>query len=433
MPHSIYGMDKIKILSGKRYLIYGAGSSGKACKRFIKKSGGKAHVFSDADGLFAAPPEKDYALAVISPGIRPSHPIYEYCVRRGIKTVGEAQLGLDSYDGECIAVTGTNGKTTTTKLIADMTGGTACGNIGYPITAALCDNAKRPLVCELSSFQLKDAVISPNVAVITNMTADHIDYHGSETEYYKSKCNIANNMNSGYLVLGDRIPVRALDSLKTNAGIVRCSVDKPIDGAYLHDGYFWFCGSRVCPRDYLRLRGEHNVENALCAIAAAKCAGVDNSAILGALTKASAAPHRITDLGVYCGKRWIDDSKSTNVSSCLAAVEAVKETAKKICLIVGGRGKGFSFDELFEGLVGGVEVVAMGESALDIRAAAVDAGRPISIVGSLKDAVAAAAQTDADTVLLSPACASFDEFSNYADRGNKFRTYVEKLYKAGSK
>ncbi len=426
-------MESIKILSGKKYLIYGAGSSGKACKRFIKKSGGKPYLFSDADGLFAAPPEKDYALAVISPGIRPSHPIYEYCSRHGIKTAGEAQLGLENYDGEYIAVTGTNGKTTTTKLIAGMTGGTACGNIGYPITAALCDLADRPLVCELSSFQLKDAVISPNVAVITNMTADHLDYHGSEIEYYKSKCNIANNMNSGYLVLGDRIPLRALEFLNTNAGIVRCSVDKPIDGAYLHDGYFWFCGSRICPRDYLRLRGDHNVENALCAIAAAKCAGVDNPAILGALSKATPSPHRITDVGVFYGKRWIDDSKSTNVSSCLAAVAAVAESAKKICLIVGGRGKGFEFGELFDGLDDKVEIVAMGESALDIRAAAVYAGRPITVVGSLKDAVSAAAETDADTVLLSPACASFDEFKNYADRGDKFRMYVEKLGKIGTK
>ena len=385
-------------------------------------------MFSDDDGRFCPPPDREYALAVISPGIRPSHPIYEYCARRAIKTVGEAEFGLNHYDGEYIAVTGTNGKTTTTGLIAGMTGGTACGNFGYPITAALCDNAPRPLVCELSSFQLRGATVSPSVAVITNITADHLDYHGSEDDYYKSKCNIVSGMKSGYLVLGENIPPRALKFLKTDVGIVRCSVDKIVDGAYLDGGYFWFCGSRVCPRDYLHLQGSHNVENALLAIAAAKCAGVSNTAILDALLKAKPAAHRIADIGVFCGKRWIDDSKSTNVSSCRAAVDTV---GGSVCLIVGGRGKGFEFDGLFDGLDERVEVIAMGESALEIRDAAIRAGRVVTVVGTLGEAVAVAAETKSDTVLLSPACASFDEFTDYADRGNKFRAYVERMGKIG--
>ena len=218
---------------GKRYFIYGDGVSGRAAQKAIKRRGGKAKIYADECGRFIAPPEKQYAAAVISPGIKPTHAVYEYCRARGIKTVGEAEIGFAIADCDIVAVTGTNGKTTTVRLLADMLGGTACGNIGYPLTAA-ADGAKRtPLVAELSSFQLHDAVVTPRVAVITNAAADHLDWHGSAEAYYADKCNIANNMDSGYLVLGADVPVVALDALDTKAEIVRCAVGAAVDGAYV--------------------------------------------------------------------------------------------------------------------------------------------------------------------------------------------------------
>lgn len=417
---------------GKRYFVYGNGVSGHSACRAIKKRGGKVRIYSDDCGNFVPPQDADYTAAVISPGIKPTHPVYEYCVAHGIKTLSEVEIGFRLAECPIVGVTGTNGKTTTTRLIADMLGAKACGNIGYPISAA-AEKTEKALVCELSSFQLYGANISPSVAVITNITADHLDWHGTAEEYYRCKCNIANGMNGGYLVLGGDIPVAALKTLRTGAEIVRCSTEHVVDGAYIADGYFCFYGSRVCPIDYLRLSGKHNIKNALVAIAAAKCMGAENSAVLSALSSASAAPHRIADLGSFCGKRWVDDSKGTNISACLAAIESTSGT---LCLIVGGRGKGLDFSELFNGLDERViDIIAMGESAEEIRDCAEKCGfcGRLTVADGLASAVKAAEATSADVVLLSPACASFDEFDNYSQRGERFKALVTSIGKSDEK
>ncbi len=410
---------------GKRFFVYGGGVSGKSACRALKKRGGKAKIYKDVDGAFVPPKDEDYEFAVISPGIRHDHAVYSYCASRKIRTVGEAELGFMLATCPTVGVTGTNGKTTTTRLIAAMIGGTACGNIGYPITTAV-DTAKKAIVCELSSFQLKDAHISPRVAVITNLAADHLDWHGSADEYYKCKCNIA-AYTDGALVLGEDITVGALKSLNTRARLVRCSTTGAVDGAYIENGYFKFFGERVCPVEYLRLQGRHNLKNALCAVAAAKIMNAENIDILKAMSTAHSDPHRIEQIGTARGKRWIDDSKATNVSACLAALDTL---CGSVCLIVGGRDKALDFDELFAALPSSVtEVVAMGESALSIQksAAAVGYDGEFYVVAGLSEAVARAADSRADTVLLSPCCASFDEFGSYAERGRRFKAEVSAL------
>ena len=420
------------IFDGKRFFIYGNGASGKAAARAIKKHGGKAKIYADDGGRFVAPQGNNYDSAVISPGVRPAHAVYAYCAQRGIKTVGEAEIGFliaKSENRKTVGITGTNGKTTTTKLIADILGGVACGNIGYPMSAAACEKSTAPLVCELSSFQLYNANIAPDVAVITNMASDHADWHGGIENYHAAKCNLAANMDGGYLILGEDITVGALDTLHTDAQIVWCSSNRVCDGAYVEDGYFWFNGNRVCPTDYLRLSGAHNIKNALCAIAAAKCVGADDSAILGGLSGAENSPHRNEVAGRACGKLWIDDSKGTNVSACLAAIEL---TVGTVCLILGGRGKDTDFNELFGVLDSRVtEVVAMGETAQAVRDCACKSkpNLKITVVNCLADAVRVAAVSNAETVLLSPACASFDEFKSYAERGEAFKAEVLALSK----
>ena len=417
------------IWDGKLFFISGAGLSGRAALKAIKKNGGKAKIYSDVGGEFTAPPERDYFGAVISPGIKPAHPVYKYCIEHGITAMSEVDIGFSLVSArKTVGITGTNGKTTTTRLVADMLGGVACGNIGYPVsTAAL--KAGGPIVCELSSFQLHTARISPDVAVITNIASDHVDWHGGLDDYYKSKCNVANNMTDGFLVLGEDISLAALDGLNTGARIVRCSTHGICDGAYTHDGYFMFEGKRVCPIDYLRLPGAHNIKNALCAIAAAKCLGASNTAVLSALSTAELSPHRVQRIGVFGGKTWVDDSKGTNVSACLAAIS---ETSGNVCLILGGRGKDTDFAELFTCLDGRVtEIIAMGETAQDIRNSCAEhtPTLKITVVNGLKDAVRVAAKSDAPTVLLSPACASFDEFDSYAQRGERFKAEVQALYR----
>lgn len=413
------------IFDGKRIFIYGGGVSGKSACRAVKKRGGKAKIYKDEGGAFVEPKDAEYDFAVISPGIRHDHAVYSYCARRGIPVVGEAELGFRLAKCPTVGVTGTNGKTTTTRLIASMLGGTACGNIGYPITTAV-DVEKKALVCELSSFQLKDAHISPQVAVITNIAADHLDWHGSADEYYRCKCNIASETD-GALVLGEDVTVGALKSLNTAARIVRCSSTQAVDGAYIEGGYFKFYGERVCPVEYLRLQGRHNLKNALCAIAAAKCMDAPNIDILKAVSSAHCDAHRIADIGTARGKRWIDDSKATNVSACLAAVDTLCGT---VCLIVGGRDKALDFDELFSALPGSVvQVIAMGECADAIARSAesMHYGGEFSVAAGLSEAVAQAADSTAETVLLSPCCASFDEFKSYAERGERFKAEVDAL------
>ncbi len=387
-------------------------------------------MYTDKNGAFSAPPERGYYSAIVSPGIKKDHPVYEYCRSRAIKTMGEIELGFMLTDKPIVGVTGTNGKTTVTRLASKMLKCTACGNIGYPLTTAI-DGKSGVLCCEISSFQLASANIKPRIAVITNIAPDHIDYHGSYDEYCRCKCNIASEMDEkDYLVLGDGVPVGALTSLNTRANVVRCCADKVVDGAYVYNGNLWFMGERICSTDYLRLQGEHNIKNALCAIAAAKLMNTNNKDIVAALSTVVGEPHRIETVGKYCGKTWIDDSKSTNILSTVAAVEYM---CGSVCLIVGGRNKGLDFDGLFSALTAEslskkiVCVIAMGECAADIVHSGKNFGLEVIATEKLNDAVLAAAQSDAETVLLSPACASFDEFDGYDKRGEAFRAEVEAL------
>ncbi len=429
----------MKTLGGKRFLIYGSGVSGRAAAKAVKRRGGKVTVCADRLGAFVTPPKKHYDAAIVSPGIKPTHPVYAYCRERGIATTSELAFGFSQFDGTAVAVTGTNGKTTVVRLISAMTGGIVCGNIGFPFAAAVdaaIDRAKKskradvqaadePLIAEVSSFQLYNGGVSPKVAVITNMDVDHIDWHGSAEAYYACKCKIAESPACEYLVLGEDVPVRALETLKTSAKIIYTSSTRIVDGAYISDGYFMFCGEKICAVDYYGLRGAHNVKNALCAIAAAKCIGADGKKIFSALATASPDPHRLAEVGIYAGKRWIDDSKGTNVGACLAAVEATDGT---ICLIVGGRDKALDFDALFSKLDARVvDIVAMGESAQTLRDVAAKYGRRVRVVNTLVEAVEAAAGSNAEVVLLSPACASFDEFENYGARGAAFAAAVKSL------
>ena len=393
------------IFDGKRYFVYGDGLSGRAAIGAIKKCGGRAKLYADADGRFCEPADKRYDGAVISPGIRPTHAVYEYCARRCIRPTGEAEIGFKIAEERgmpTVGVTGTNGKTTTVTMLEN--------------------------VFELSSFQLYSSVVAPDVAVITNIASDHIDWHGTAAEYRACKCNIAAHMRGGYLVLGEDIPVGALETLDTKAQIVRCSTTNVCDGAYISGDNFYFMGKRVCPTDYLRLQGAHNVKNALCAIAAAMCMGASAGDVTAALSSAELSPHRIRDVGAACGKRWIDDSKGTNVAACLAAVA---QTSGTLCLILGGRGKATDFSELFTAIDTArvTEVVAMGETAQAIRdsAAGIVPSLKLTVVNGLNEAVKAAAKSDAQTVLLSPACASFDEFKSYAERGDRFAAAVKAI------
>lgn len=424
----------MKKFMGKRYLIYGDGISGRAAARAIRRNGGSVKYYSDENGKFCVPND-NFDCCVVAPSIKLNHDIYSFCKEKNIPTTSEIEIGFSLCSRPIIGVTGTNGKTTVTRLIAAMIGGVACGNIGVPLCSVV-DKANKYVVCELSSFQLSKSDIKPSVAVITNIDSDHIDWHGSEQEYQKAKLNIAKNLDcNDVLVLGEDIKTKSLHGLSTNANIIPCYSKGVIDGCYVDRGFFCYFGERVCRTDYLRLQGEHNVKNALCAIAVAKSLGVDNRDIIKGLSTATLDEHRIQSVGRACGKAWINDSKGTNVSASVAAIKTV-DSGDSVCLIVGGRDKRTDFRSLFEQLPNSViEVVAMGECANKIinAAKACDYDGTIITADGLRAAVEYAKNGNAKTVLLSPCCASFDEFKNYSERGKAFCKLVNKLRRRNEK
>jgi UDP-N-acetylmuramoylalanine--D-glutamate ligase len=363
-------------------------------------------------------------LVVKSPGIPADAPPVRTANAAGIPVWSEVELGYRWLEGRnpIVGVTGTNGKTTTTELCAAMLEGggvpaVAAGNIGHALTAlAGVVEPGRTVVCELSSFQLEDVHrLRCDVAVLLNVTPDHLDRHGTLEAYAAAKLRIFEHQRpKDTAVLNDGDPwVSRLpsDRLPGQAARVRIAPEPVPDdlGAALEQS---------------GLRGPHNLENALCAAAAAEAAGADRAGVLQALAGFHPGPHRLAEVAVIGGVRFVDDSKATNVE---AAVRAMRSFEAGVHLILGGSRKGGGFEELaraVDGRVAGLYLI--GEAAPDLAAALEAQGHPFTVVGTLDRAVALAraAARPGDTVLLSPACASFDQFRDYAERGDVFHRLV---------
>lgn len=409
-----------------KVLIVGTGASGLAVERAVCSLGLRC-VIADNDED-AARLVKGSSLVVVSPGVVPTSPVFAACEKYGVTVIGEVEFGASLTCKPIIAVTGTNGKTTVTRLLESMTGGTACGNIGYPLTTAVIEDRMPPLVLEASSFQLMTTkFFHPHIAVVTNIRPDHINYHGSYENYIAAKLNIARNMNhSDFLVMGADVNVSALDGLNLKARVYTTSTDSEVLGAYIRSSGFYFCGERVCDVNCLRLIGKHNVKNALSAICAAKLAGLHNDAIKIALETARCDSHRIELVCSTARVRYYDDSKSTNAASTLAAVESMFGS---IALIMGGSSKNLDYQPLFNSLVDyDVRlVVILGECAPEMEIAARAADIHYERAESMEDAVEKATKAECDNVLLSPAAASFDFYRDYRERGDRFKLAAKKI------
>lgn len=399
-----------------RALVVGDGISARAAYDALKKLGYSPDI-CDKDSEV----KDGYDFAVVSPGIEPNSPFFANARAKSLKVIGEVELGYLIARAPIIAITGTNGKTTTTRLVAAMTHGAACGNIGVPLSEAAFFNSE-PLVAEVSSFQLCTVdTFHPKIACILNITPDHLNYHKTFERYAAAKCAIARNMDStDALVIGGQTDMRALSSLKSDARVYFTG-KRGDDSVYVDDGYFYFCNERICAVDRLRLRGEHNVYNALAAIAIAKLYGADNEAITDALTTAVNEPHRIEQIAYYDGRYYFDDSKSTNVASTLAAAKSVNGLT---ALILGGSDKGEDFDTLAKNLPENVCAVAvMGATADAIeRAIAIHCKTRIEFyrVKDVREAVRVLSVLPCENIMLSPSCASFDSYKDYRERGADF-------------
>ena len=378
------------------------------------------------------------ALCIVSPGVPPDAPPIAAARAAGVPVRAEAELGLEALAGvPYIAVTGTNGKTTTTALIGHLlaAGGrraSAVGNIGRPLSdLALATQRPEWLAVELSSFQLHDMPsIRPTIGVLTNLAPDHLDRYPALEDYYADKRLLYRNAGpeSVWVINADDADSRALA-----AGVagrqLRFSVRERADAWYDRaPGLLRLGGEQLLPRRELALLGDHNVANALAAALAVRAAGVGIPLLAEGLRSFLALPHRMEPIREVDGVLYLNDSKATNISSTEVAVAALD---RPFVLLLGGRHKGEPYTRLGPLLRRRCRaVIVYGEAEPLVRRDLAGAGVPLERGGGGSfDEVMARARSLArpgDAVLLSPACSSYDMFSNYEERGRRFREIVER-------
>lgn len=384
-------------------------------------------VWTGVDGLV----ELNRARAVVkSPGVPREAPLIDAARRRGITVLGELELGWRLIEQPFVAVCGTNGKTTTVELLGAIWRAAGrpvavAGNVGLAVTALVGElDPGATVVCEASSFQLEDAVaFAPDVALLLNVAPDHLDRHGTMEDYLAAKLRVFSRQGPDDVAIG---PPELLGRAGGRARRVTFG-PRASDDLALRDGVITWEGSAVLPASEIRVRGAHNVQNAMGAAAAALATGVDAEAVREGLRSFPGVEHRIEDVAEAGGVLWVNDSKATNVASTLVALAAF---SAPVHLILGGQGKGQDFAALRdEASIRARAAYLVGEAAPGIAqalAGAVDVRR----CGDLEHAVAAAqaAAEPGDVVLLSPACASFDQYpGGFEERGAHFKALVAGL------
>jgi UDP-N-acetylmuramoylalanine--D-glutamate ligase len=451
------GRAYLNSLRGKVVAVVGLARSGLAAVRLLHTAGARV-VATDTKPLAAlrsevrdlarlgirvlvggAYPEivRDAALVVVSPGVPPTSPQLAAARSSGVPVIGELELGWRAMEAETLAITGTNGKTTTTTLTGALLAEQprpvlVAGNIGTPLAAhALTFPADGLVVCEVSSFQLETTeAFRPRVAAVLNITPDHLDRHGSFESYVEAKARIfLNQTEADCAVLNADDDVARGLANHTRARVVWFSRRRPLEhGVFVQDD--WIAASlggqveRIAPLSEIFLRGPHNVENVLAATACALWTGVAPAAIRRAIARFRGVPHRIEFIRDLKGIHYYNDSKGTNVDSTIRALESFDE---RLVLIAGGLGKGQDFRPLAQAARGRVaHAVVIGQDGPVIGAALGAVGIPVTAAVSLEEALQAARAVarPGDVVLLSPACASFDMFQDFEHRGDVFRGLV---------
>lgn len=379
--------------------------------------------------------DEDFEYFIKNPGIPYKNPMVEKAIEKGIPVLTEVELAYLVSESPIVAITGSNGKTTTTTMIAETlnhAGQSALlsGNIGFPASdVVLTAKASDQLIMELSSFQLMGIdAFHPHIAVITNLMPTHLDYHGSFEEYVQAKWNIQKNMtHEDYLILNGNQEIAYQLAEGTNANVLYIARDKVVHGAYSQDGKLYFNGEYIMDADQIGVPGSHNVENALATIIVANLSGVSNQLIKESLSAFGGVKHRLQDAGTINNIRFFNDSKSTNILACQKALSGFDN--KKVILIAGGLDRGNEFDDLVPDITGLKEMVILGESAERMKRAADKAGVSYSDAKNVADAtrIAFSHAEAGDVILLSPANASWDMYKNFEIRGDEFLSTVQEL------
>jgi UDP-N-acetylmuramoylalanine--D-glutamate ligase len=431
--------------------------TGIAVARHASAEGREALVIEDAPGgdafagrraeverlggrVVVSPPAEEVSrlvagahLVVPSPGIPVTHPVYAAAAQGDVPLVSEIELAASVARVPIVAVTGTNGKTTvatlvTRMLVASGVRAAAAGNIGRPLIEAVYDDDVDVIVAEVSSFQLEYTErFRPRVAVLLNVDIDHLDWHPDAAHYRDAKAKVfARQSGDDALVAVVDDPVVAALAETAPARVVRCRVARPESGSWcVTDGVLTSAEGEpvVAVGDLPRARPP-DLANALAAAAASVEAGGRIGQAARVLTAFRGLPHRLELVGDAGGVRYYDDSKATNPHATVHAVEGFKS----VVLLAGGRDKGLPLDALLAAEGSIREVVAFGEAG-PVVAQVFQGRRPVTVVSTVADAVAVANNVaqPGDAVILSPACASFDAYPDYAARGDDFRREVTRL------
>ncbi len=430
--------------------VLGVGESGQAAAILLQEAGAIVTVLDSADentlrnkidalglrgirvkaGAAAERDPDEYALTVLSPGIDPSTALVQNFLGKGGELIGELELAYSMCACPIVAITGTNGKTTTTQLLDQMLNAcgvktVASGNIGPAFSAKVSKSPELDVMTlEVSSFQLERITkFRPQIAVWLGFAPDHLDRYRSMAEYYQAKLRIFENQTAedwAIVNFRDALPQLAARKLTFSAYVRGADFE-------LRDGVIFYQDQAVLRMSDTRLRGAHNAENLMAALGVGVVKGLSFEQMTPALCLYQPLPHRCEILGEVNGVEWVNDSKGTNLDS---VEKALLSENRPVVLIAGGKDKGFEYDLLRE-LVGRKcrSAVLLGEMADRIEGMwggqlpCHNAGRSLERAVEL----AAAAAQPGDVVLFSPGTSSFDMFKNYADRGNQFRTLVSAL------
>lgn len=445
-------------LFNKKVLVIGLARSGMAAIKVLKKAGAiitlserknkeeiKELDFLIENGVEICDQsmpvfERDYDLVVKNPGVPFNSPMIQRLNERNIPVITEIELAFNlAKKQNYIAITGTNGKTTTTTLVYEILrrayGERAhlCGNIGIPLCEIvdkfnLTQEEGHVIALEISNFQLVNIEkFCPDSATIINLTPDHVDFMGSLDAYYKSKTNIYMNMQGEQVFLlnaDDENVIEYTEKYPVPCRTVTFSLDRDDTDCRISGGFIQLFGESIIPTDCVKLVGKHNMQNVMIAVALTKLNGIGNDIIEDAVSSFTGVEHRIEFVRELHGVRYYNDSKGTNTD---ATIIALKSFDKGVILLVGGFEKGLSMDEMRKHL--GCVKKVIGYGACGERLARELTGDEGIVVTTLDEAVAEAYKIaqSGDTVLLSPTTSSFDQYTCFEERGDHFKRLVNEL------
>ena len=458
----------IKDLDKKTVLILGAGRTGLAAVNFLATKA-KTILLSDSKSKPTDFDEKVKTIkniefefnknseefinradfVVISPGISPKSEIVKKLLQKGLKFVSDIELGSRFTKKPTIGITGTNGKTTTTSLVTHLinTSGQnaiACGNIGKPFLEALEEDNEKTnyFVLEISSFQIYySPSLACQIAACLNITPDHLDWHIDFNDYVKTKEMLFKNQNdSKWAVLNFSDPLVKKFNTTAKKFFFSCNPLTKEELNHLDYCAFYKDGdlfvkegntiTKIINKKELKIIGSHNIENALAGIAVARIVNLTVEDIYNGLKSFSPVEHRLEFVRRNSNKVFYNDSKATNPEATIKAIEAIgEENSHSITLILGGRDKNTSLAEMVKAIKTHIkEVILFGEAKERFQTELKNSGfNDLIVVTNLQEALEKSLQSKTDTVLFSPACASFDMFKNYEERGRIFKEIVNKL------